>query len=248
MSAESDVANPLLAAWKSLPFSTHLGMSDCSGASWSQVAEATRLLGGAPPGRKPQPTPFLDVFMLRRLAVARFAWAIPNEAALSALANLSPLVEIGAGTGYWAGLLAQMGADVVAYDQNPSGPANRWHPEERRFHPVLQAEAEAAGLHPDRTLFLCWPPYGNDMAERALDAYETAGGSRLALIGESDGATATSAFHRRIGAGCDCGHEWEAPCSCPPSRWRELRTVAIPQWPGLHDYLAIYERGPDSSA
>lgn len=48
--------------------------------------------------------------------VRRYAWAVPDAAAIAALAARSPLVEIGAGTGYWARLLAAAGADIIAYD------------------------------------------------------------------------------------------------------------------------------------
>ena len=34
--------------------------------------------------------------------IEKFAWAIPNEKALSIIQSFSPLVEMGAGKGYWA--------------------------------------------------------------------------------------------------------------------------------------------------
>ena len=44
-----------------------------------------------------------------------FAHAVPSAEALDAVAALdTPVVEIGAGTGYWAALLEQRGVDVVA--------------------------------------------------------------------------------------------------------------------------------------
>jgi hypothetical protein len=43
-----------------------------------------------------------------------YAFAAPNEAALCALAALGPLVEVGAGAGYWARLLKMRGAQVGA--------------------------------------------------------------------------------------------------------------------------------------
>jgi hypothetical protein len=44
------------------------------------------------------------------------SWSVPTPAALEALGALSPLVELGAGNGLWAGLLRQRGADVLAFD------------------------------------------------------------------------------------------------------------------------------------
>jgi hypothetical protein len=61
----------------------------------------------------------------------RFAWAIPSPQAVHALRRVLArrgLVEIGAGTGYWAALLAHAGVDVRGYDTAPPAlGANRWH-------------------------------------------------------------------------------------------------------------------------
>ena len=43
----------------------------------------------------------------------------PKRIALRTILAYSPLVEIGAGTGYWARLLRQLGADIVCYDAVP---------------------------------------------------------------------------------------------------------------------------------
>ena len=48
-----------------------------------------------------------------------YAFAVPNTAALAELSTHAPIVEIGAGTGYWASQLKNMGVDVVAYDVKP---------------------------------------------------------------------------------------------------------------------------------
>ena len=49
----------------------------------------------------------------------RYAWAVPDERALRILEHFGPIVEVGAGKGYWASLLAARGVDVVAYDAMP---------------------------------------------------------------------------------------------------------------------------------
>ena len=50
-----------------------------------------------------------------------YAWAVPSHEALSAIAEASPrgVVEIGAGTGYWAYELRDRGVSVAAYDIAP---------------------------------------------------------------------------------------------------------------------------------
>lgn len=55
----------------------------------------------------------------RRRLVNKYSWAIPNDAALEAIAALGPIVEMGSGAGYWASLLRERGVDVVAYDAKP---------------------------------------------------------------------------------------------------------------------------------
>ena len=49
--------------------------------------------------------------------------------ALKALAGVAPLIEVGAGTGYWALQLRHMGVAVSAVDSHPPGAqtGNLWH-------------------------------------------------------------------------------------------------------------------------
>ena len=48
------------------------------------------------------------------------AFAVPSERALDLLASYAPLVEMGAGTGYWARLLQLRGVQVAAFDSVPT--------------------------------------------------------------------------------------------------------------------------------
>lgn len=148
----------------------------------------------------------------------QYAWAIPDDTAICAIAGRGPVVEIGAGTGYWAWLLAQAGCDVVAYDEKPA--FNGWCDHEP-YHNVNIGGPDVAALYPDRTLLLCWPPM-TDMADRALAAYA---GSALVYVGEPDGCTADEAFRERLAR-----------------YWTEVADLDIPQWCYLHDALWIYER------
>ena len=45
----------------------------------------------------------------------RFAYVLPEPHLLDVIRRYPPLVELGAGTGYWAYLLRLTGADVIAY-------------------------------------------------------------------------------------------------------------------------------------
>eukprot|EP00897_Mesotaenium_endlicherianum_P009382 jgi/Mesen1/8472/ME000478S07970 len=59
----------------------------------------------------------LNVAPLRRI----YSWAVPTGEAIDAIVKSAPggVLEIGAGTGYWAHLLRQRGVQVAAYDLQP---------------------------------------------------------------------------------------------------------------------------------
>jgi hypothetical protein len=128
--------------------------------------------------------------MERQSLIERYAFAIPTAETLCVVARYSPLVEIGAGSGYWAMCLASCGTDIIAYDRYPPGKGDlshiselNWHFREA-WHEVRKGDESSASAHGERTLFLCWPPPENPMAFRALDSYMKAGGRTVIVIGE----------------------------------------------------------------
>jgi hypothetical protein len=171
----------------------------------------------------------LDLPARRQELAAIFAWAIPGQAALSALARHAPLLECGAGTGYWAALLSQRHVDVLA--TGPPGRASHpgW-PAHRPWTEVLPADAASAVRGaPDRVLLLSWPPPDDDGAGyAALRAYR---GDVLAYIGDAPGPDGTGGLagtirlHRELAL-----------------NWAPVEQVAIPNWPGLRDRLVVYRR------
>ncbi len=143
-----------------------------------------------------------------------YAWAIPTDEALATIAKYSPIIEIGAGTGYWAALLQERGTDVLAFDIYQAGP---------KHTKVLFGSCEEIQNHPERTLFLCWPPYKTPMAIDCLKAYR---GRYLIYVGEGDGGcTGDDAFHALL-------------CR----EWKPIEYVKIPRWLTIHDRLVVYER------
>src|SRR5947207_7583559 len=125
-----------------------------------------------------------------------YAWAIASPVSVAFVArHVDPCaIEIGAGTGYWAWQLSQHGIDILAYDIAPPDkiPNDYFTPRMERpsttlvktWHPVQQGGPEVLTEHPDRTLFLCWPPYASDFAHQCLNAYQ---GQRFVFIGEPYG-------------------------------------------------------------
>jgi hypothetical protein len=161
----------------------------------------------------------------RRVAcVRRYAFGVPNRAALEAIARYAPIVELGAGTGYWAYLLRNRGVDIVAYDAAPPGQApNAYKFEPRAWTQVVLGGVEVLDQYANRTLFLCWPGYQDTFADAALARFT---GHVLIYVGEQAGGhTANDAFFDRL------GRDWAAG-----------EQVAIPQWSGAHDCLSIFHR------
>ena len=118
----------------------------------------------------------------------RYSYVLPDDSALSILARVSPLIELGAGTGYWALQLRTRGVDIVAVDQAPPGGqrVNRYHPEALTWTDVITGDATLLTDYPDRTLFLCWPPLFSSLG----DCLANYGGDTVALIGDGGHRTA----------------------------------------------------------
>src|SRR5579885_3340312 len=84
-------------------------------------------------------------FAARDYACERWAWAVPDEKAIKTLVEHSPVVEIGAGTGYWARLATEAGGDVVAYDsrmgqRTAKKKRHRWVKECGAYFPVRRGD------------------------------------------------------------------------------------------------------------
>jgi hypothetical protein len=152
---------------------------------------------------------------LRSALVPRFSWAIPTETALTAITRYAPIIDVGAGTGYWADLLQRRDADVLPIDCAP--PAHTWVP-------VTVGSGETiVSTCADRTLMLCWPPAASPMAAQTLQHYA---GMVVVYIGEPDGgSTGDATFHALL------RQEWVV-CEQHP----------LPQWPSARDSLTIYRR------
>ena len=164
-----------------------------------------------------------ELYAARRELAPLYSWAIPDGAAVEALCALGPLVEVGAGSGYWASLVDAAGGDVVAYDIHPPSEGENSFGHRHEWFPVLPGGPERAGEHSDRALLLCWPPYASSFALECLEAYR---GTTVAYVGEGrGGCTADDAFHDRLE---EC--------------WNLTGTVRIPTWPATHDRLEIWTR------
>jgi len=150
------------------------------------------------------------------------AWAVPCSAAIARIVELGPVVEMGAGTGYWAKMIASCGGDIVAFDEKPRG--NDWCHAAIHFK-VNEGSFEKLAHNRTRNLFLCWPPYDTSFAADCLKAYL---GNTIIFVGEGrGGCTGDDEFFEMLD-----GKVWV----------ESGETVRIPQWYGIHDYMFVYRR------
>lgn len=150
----------------------------------------------------------------------KYAWAVPNDEAIRTIQKEGPIVEIGAGTGYWAYLLRQVGVEVHAYDAKPGH--NHWCSHDPWTH-VEVGGPEKVLDHPQCTLMLCWPPYNESLAHDCVELYT---GTTVVYIGEDPyGCTGDSAYHEYM-----------------DRRFKRANTVSIPQWFSINDYLEVWHR------
>ncbi len=155
----------------------------------------------------------------------KYSFAVPFRQAIEVLVTHSPLIEIGAGTGYWAKLIQESGGDIIAFDVPKK--KNLYFSAPGSFFKVKIGGPKKILEHPNRSLFLSWPPYDYPLAEDCLKIYK---GRVFIYIGESDGGcTGNDKFFVLLKEG-----------------WITLEEIPIPQWPGIHDRMVVYERKPSN--
>lgn len=155
----------------------------------------------------------------RQKLMWHYSCAVPTDEVILRFAQFSPIVEVGAGSGYWSWLLKQVGATVRPVDTM----GEEWKGISfGRWTDVKQGGPEAVELCPDSTLLLVWPPYGEPMAAECLKHYR---GDTLLYVGEGDwGCCGDEEFHETL------GQEWQ------------MERMDLPQWPFIHDYAFVGHR------
>ena len=200
----------------------------------------------------------VDHYITRPIQVL-VGFAVPNDEAIQRLKQLSPLLQMGAGSGYWAGILRQHNIDVVAYDLHPpSMQGNKNEFFDSAYISDIQegacVESMTSELASNRTLLLIWPndpdPIDNEdfcqddacqdsqavWDTDCLEAFVQAGGHRVIFVGER--ATAISGD-----ASADSGLS-------ATRRFQDMLekdfvlvdTIAIPHWWLNEDDLTIWEK------
>jgi hypothetical protein len=162
-----------------------------------------------------------DLRIARKAFIAEWGFSIPCMEAIDALGRYAPIVEIGAGTGYWTALLQSAGVDAIATDKTASGDLGYGFHAGRHAQ-VSEMSAEDAVLHhAARTPFCSWPTQGENWALTAVSRLSPE--RVVAFVGGS--ATGTPELVRFLSKNFDL-----------------IEDVEIPQFPGCDDRLVIYRR------
>ena len=164
---------------------------------------------------------FYDDYKYRSEFTKKYAWAIPTEEALDTIVKYSPIIEIGAGTGYWAYLLHQKGTNIICFDKEPYN--NHWC--RNQWFEIKSGSFEVLTIqeNKNRNLFLCWPPYDDSFATKCLNHFR---GNYLIYIGECQG-------------GCCADDDF---FELLEKNYMKIKYVSLLQWSGIHDDLYIFKR------
>lgn len=160
-------------------------------------------------------------FKVRHAMCRKYSFAIPTKETVEAIAKFSPILELGAGSGYWASLLTKSGAKVEAFDKFQED--NKYKFTKRHYEVKTGSEEILKDISKEYSLFLCWPNYDNDFAYNALKLFK---GQTLIYIGEPEGGcTGNGKFHNLL-----------------KKKWNLVDKLSIPQWDGIHDLIMIHTR------
>ena len=151
--------------------------------------------------------------------IRTFGFAILNVETVQLIREYSPILEVGAGTGYWTMELAQAGVDILATDPTPGmyfEGSSLWTNVDMINGP------EAMEKHPGRNLLICWP----DREEWPSEVVAEFNCRHIIYVGEPrDGCTG----NKRMFDILDERYELET-------------RLEIPRFQKIHDQLEIWRR------
>lgn len=162
-------------------------------------------------------------FQVRDLYIQQFGFAVLTEAAVSCIKKYAPLLEVGAGSGYWSYELQTHKVDIVATDPKTGkyrDLANHWQKYWTDVHSLSGLAALKA--FPGRNLLTVWP----DMSTWPSKTLKAFTGEYVLYVGEGDGgATADHRFHVHL-----------------RDNFEGVELLDLPVFFGLHDHLEVWKR------
>jgi len=170
--------------------------------------------------------------------LSEFSFAVPTREALDRICQFSPLLEIGAGSGAWAKLLAMRGADIIATD--PGGEMfvgfhqgdqpRRWH-WETFYYPVQPLQGKTAVRRwLNRNVFCSWPSLQRRWLRQAARGMLR---GRVLLVVRED-ATADQRTWNYV--------EYHfKPLGEERDGWVD-NSIELPTWHFMHDHLEVWQK------
>jgi hypothetical protein len=147
----------------------------------------------------------MEEYTARDKFIQRYGFAVLWSEAIEAMRPHAPLLEIGAGSGYWTYELQRHGIDCIATDtmegeygfftrEGEDLSLRRW---KKQYVEIEKLNSvEAVRKYPNRNLLSVWPDYNKSWAADALDIFT---GQVVIYMGEGYGnATADDRFHELL--------------------------------------------------
>jgi hypothetical protein len=162
---------------------------------------------------------------VRSAFTSRYSFALPSKETIGVIKHFSTnLLEVGAGTGFWAWQLRKAGIAVIA--TNKPGPSG-YKFKLGLYNPVVLMDSiKASLLWSDRDLLMIWPCYNRPWAADTLKYHQP--GRYLFYIGESSGGcTGDDRFHEIIN---------------DPSQYDFVAFHEMSRFTAINDNLYIYRR------
>lgn len=172
----------------------------------------------------------IDGYRAREYLVDKYSWAIPNRTAVELVRSVGmPILEVGAGKGYWSEVLRRAGIDVLATDIEPSSTLPMGLGRKPGYWSNVKGADSVTAVRKygkGRVLMSVWPPYMSPMIANALKASMQQGGDTLIYVGEGDyGATGDDSFFELL-----------------HNHFVLQSNESIPRYEGIHDSIHIYRR------
>ena len=169
-------------------------------------------------------------FSLRHEFIAKFGFAVITHEVIELLRGYQPLLEIGAGSGYWSYELQQAGIDSIATDSNTGKYYHRFvagredgNWKEKYTNVEVLTARRAIMKYPNRNLLTVWPDYDAPWTTGMLRAFE---GEYVIYVGEgTGGCTGSEKFHEML-----------------ETEYNDIADLTIPQFDGIHDRLTVFKR------
>lgn len=182
----------------------------CDSLSWASISSGLRLKN------------ITHEFEVRESFIEKFGFSVLTDAAIKLIAGYQPIVEVGAGSGYWAYELQKHG--VIVHPTDPC--TGRYRDVNEHWEKWIQVEnltgVEAVRKYPQCTLMTVWPDLSSWAAE-TLAAFKA---QHVIYVGEGNGGcTGDEAFHTSLSDG-----------------FQHVETLPLPVFFGIHDRLEVWKR------